>query len=45
VAPIEAGDGPFELTTKYKDDARRVAAERIALAGARLGNVLNAELK
>jgi hypothetical protein len=45
VGPINVEDGPFTLTTKYRADARQVAEGRIVLAGARLGNVLNAELK
>ena len=44
-APIGAGDGPFTLTTQYKKDARKLAKERVALAGVRLANLLNAELK
>jgi hypothetical protein len=45
MGPITAGNGPFTLTTTYEADAERVAKERIALAGARLAKVLNAELK
>jgi hypothetical protein len=45
IAPIDAGDGPFTLTSAYKANAQKVAEERVALAGARLANVLNAELK
>jgi hypothetical protein len=45
VGPIKAGDGPFTLTRKYEANARRLAEKRVALAGARLANVLNAELK
>ena len=45
VAPIGAGNGPFTLTTAYRTAARKVAKERVALAGARLANVLNSELK
>jgi hypothetical protein len=45
VAPIGVGTGPFPLTDKYKSDALRLAKERIALAGARLANLLNAALK
>lgn len=44
-APIGAGDGPFTLTTAYKTSAKKLAQERVALAGVRLANVLNAELK
>lgn len=45
VAPIGAGDGPFTLTSAYRVSARKVAQERVALAGARLARVLNNELK
>jgi S1/P1 Nuclease len=45
VAPIADGDGPFTITTAYIGAARKVASARIALAGARLANVLNSELK
>jgi hypothetical protein len=43
--PIAAGDGPFTLTAQYKKSAGKLAKERVALAGARLANLLNAELK
>jgi S1/P1 Nuclease len=43
--PIDAGLGPFTLTAKYKDSAHKLARQRVALAGARLGNLLNRELK
>jgi len=43
--PIGAGAGPFTLTQGYKDDAKALAKERVALAGARLAKILNAELK
>jgi len=43
--PIGAGDGPFSLTAAYRNAARALARSQIALAGARLANVLNAELK
>jgi hypothetical protein len=45
VGPIGVGNGPFTLTDAYKADAKKVADERIALAGARLANLLNTELK
>jgi hypothetical protein len=45
VAPIAAGDGPFTLTTKYKKDAGKLAKQRVVLAGTRLANLLNTELK
>jgi hypothetical protein len=44
-APIAAGDGPFTLTAQYQKNAGKLAKERVALAGARLANLLNAELK
>ncbi len=43
--PIGAGDGPFTLTPAYKTAARKLAKKRVALAGARLANVINDELK
>jgi S1/P1 Nuclease len=43
--PIAAGDGPFTLTTVYKRNAAELAKQRVALAGARLANLLNTELK
>jgi hypothetical protein len=43
--PIGKGLGPFSLTASYKAAARALAEKQIALAGARLGNVLNVELK
>jgi S1/P1 Nuclease len=45
VAPIGAGDGPFTTTPAYRAAARKLAKERVALAGARLANLLNTELK
>ena len=36
---------PFTLTDKYKAAAKALARQRVALAGARLGNLLNQELK
>jgi hypothetical protein len=43
--PVGPGNGPFTLTAVYQKKARKLARERIALAGARLANLLNAELK
>jgi hypothetical protein len=43
--PIGAGAGPFTITPAYRAGAKSVARKQIALAGARLANVLNAELK
>ena len=44
-APILAGHGPFTLTDAYKASAQALAKRRVALAGARLGNLLNHELR
>jgi len=44
-SPIGAGAGPFAVTAAYRSRARLVARRQIALAGARLANILNAELK
>jgi hypothetical protein len=44
-SPIGEGNGPFTLTATYKADAKRIARERVALAGIRLANLLNTELK
>jgi S1/P1 Nuclease len=45
ILPIANGPGPFTLTQEYLDAARRVAQQRVALAGTRLANMLNQELK
>ena len=45
VSPIGGGNGPFELTATYRDAARREARKQIVLAGARLANDLNGELR
>ena len=45
VSPVEAGNGPFTLTPAYKKTARKVAGQRVALAGARLANIFNNELE
>jgi hypothetical protein len=45
VAPVGVGDGPFSLDPTYKANALKVAKDRIATAGARLGNLLNEALK
>jgi hypothetical protein len=45
VAPIGAGAGPFTITPGYFEAAKSVARARVALAGARLANLLNNELK
>ena len=43
--PIGAGHGPFTLTSPYKTRAKALAQQRVALAGARLAHILNAELR
>ena len=43
--PVGAGAGPFSLNSKYRNGARALARKQVALAAARLANVLNAELK
>lgn len=45
VKPVGPGTGPYTLTRKYKKHAQALAKQRVALAGARLANALNAELK
>jgi hypothetical protein len=44
VSPVGPGAGPFTLNSQYYAAAKRVAEQRVALAGARLGNLLNREL-
>jgi len=41
VLPIGIGDGPFQVTAAYQAAAYALGTERIALAGARLANLLN----
>jgi hypothetical protein len=38
------GTGPFALNDAYKAEAKRIAKERVALAGVRLANLLNVAL-
>ena len=45
VPPIGAGAGPFSLTAAYRSAALDIARERIALGGARLANLINANLR
>ena len=45
IDPIGVAAGPFTVDAEYQKQARAVAADRVALAGARLANVLNAALK
>jgi len=44
-APVGVGVGPFTLTSNYKDSAASTAKQQIALAGTRLGNLLQSALK
>jgi hypothetical protein len=43
--PIGQGLGPFEVTPAYKKQAKRIAQERVALAGARLAKLIKQNLK
>jgi hypothetical protein len=43
--PIGPGIGPFTITASYRSNARTLARKRMALAGARLANILNNELR
>jgi len=43
--PILAGNGPFTITSNYTKTATKLAKQRIALAGERLANLINNELK
>jgi S1/P1 Nuclease len=43
-SPVGVGDGPFTVTDAYRESARETAERRIALAGARLGKLLNDHL-
>jgi S1/P1 Nuclease len=43
-SPIGPGSGPYALTDAYRDQARRIAGARVALAGRRLAVLLNAAL-
>ena len=43
--PVGIGDGPFVLTPQYRRNARAIARARLALAGARLANLLNQNLR
>ena len=43
--PVGPGSGPFNLTPQYRDAARQLARQRVALAGARLARILNTELR
>ena len=43
--PVGVGPGPFTLNAAYKKEARRVARQQVALAGARLARVINEAFK
>jgi hypothetical protein len=45
IDPIGLGDGPFTASPEYKDKAQKIADQRVALAGERLANLINSELK
>lgn len=44
-APVGPGDGPYTLSTAYKTKAKNEAKARIELAGTRLANLINVNLK
>ena len=44
-APVGPGAGPYTLNAAYKSQAKTEAKERIELAGIRLANLINANLK
>ena len=44
-SPVGTGTGPYVLSETYRAAAQKVAARRLALAGARLANLLNEALK
>jgi hypothetical protein len=43
--PVGVGPGPFKLDAPYKANARKLAADRVELAGARLANLINEALR
>lgn len=45
VDPVGPGLGPFTLTAAYTANAEQIAKQRVALAGARLANLLKAALQ
>jgi hypothetical protein len=45
VSPIGNGAGPFTVTSAYTNAAKTTATARVALAAARLANILKADLK
>ena len=44
VPPIGDGAGPYTLTKSYQTAARRLAMQRVEIAGERLGNLINDDL-
>lgn len=40
-SPVGVGPGPYSLDTDYRTNARRIAKERVAFAGARLAKLIN----
>jgi len=45
VPPIGPGLGPYTLDDTYKSNSHTIGQQQVALAGARLANLLNTELK
>lgn len=43
--PVGPGKGPYTLSKSYTAQAKAIAAERVALAGARLANLINENLR
>jgi len=44
-SPIGPSQGPFTITDSYKRAAKKIANERVAIAGARLAKLINENLK
>jgi hypothetical protein len=44
-SPIGPSDGPYQMTNNYRNSTRALARKRVPLAGARLANILNSELR
>ena len=44
-SPVGPGAGPYTLDAAYKSRAKTEAKDRIELAGVRLANLINANLK
>lgn len=45
IPPVDLGVGPYEVTDEYMAAAQKLAAQRVALAGVRLANLLNDALR